>query len=139
MKPLFLTLSATALLLSSPAFAETDTELNVEHYEAPQPKTKAEAFETFEIAAKEIKTIGNGSLAGNDLERIHELSYALENAVETMQLSAKDAAQTHAVSTLAEVVEEIHVASEEHEASKVKTHISSLQPAYGKAKTLLND
>lgn len=139
MKTLLFSLSATALLLSAPAYAH-EAEPNVQHYEAPEPKTKAEAFEVFETAAKEMEKIGqHAPFSDGDLERIHELSYALENAVETLQLSAKEAAQIHALATLSDVVEEIHEASEEHEESEVKAHLSSLQPAYGKAKTLLGE
>lgn len=147
MKHTFLAASLAAFLLCAPAYAHShddahesaEAEEVTQHYEAPEPKTKEEAFSEFDKADKEIRSLSEKEkLEDNDLERVHELSYALRNSVETLRLNAKTPEQTGTIDKLADLVENLHEAAEEHEAAEVKTQAAALQPVYAEVKKLLS-
>lgn len=109
MKKILLPVLAFSLCLLPPSFGE---ERAAHHEGKPAP--------TLEIALANLKE-GNAELAeilkkdrltGRDLNQVHILSYAIENALERL---GKEQAR------LAELMEEVHIASEKNDRRTVKT------------------
>jgi hypothetical protein len=86
----------------------------VDHYEAKTPKTLQEAVAYFaEYNGKLAATLEQEVLEAADLETIHELTYTLENALARMR---EDMAE------LADTLEALHLASEDHAESTAREH-----------------
>ncbi len=105
---LTLTLTLTLMLMHPWALADSD---RVDHYEG----LGAEDLETALAHLAEYRThladvLVRGPLLATDLNEVHQLTYTLENALERL------AVDVHA---LAELLEVVHVASEQADAVTV--------------------
>ncbi|MGB0719541.1 MAG: DUF6746 family protein [Bdellovibrionales bacterium] len=134
MKKLFL-LSTTAILIggfATLAIAETDHD---HHDEAPIQHYEAQSFENVAAAkqglidnnAKIAELLKSETLSGAQLEKIHEISYTLENAIDT--LIAEKAGVQAKLESVDEAVQAIHHASEDHEESHVREWFPKLEQA----------
>ena len=103
---------------------------HVEHYEG-------KTFETAEAAKKSLQAdnekiaeiLKNEKLTGAQLEKIHEISYGLEDAIDT--LIAKKAGDATKLESIDEAIQAVHYASENHEEAKVREWFAKLEPAAG--------
>lgn len=135
----FLSVVAVSILgagLSMPVFAETsaDEAMRAEHYEA-KIETTEEAFKALD---EKVEAIANILQQGDELdflalEKIHEISYTLEAAVD--KIRAEEAADITKIDVLDEAVQAIHYASEEQEEAKTREWFAKLEPAAGDIKT----
>lgn len=86
----------------------------IEHYEGKSAETIEEAVNNFsEYNAKLSEVLQKRELTAEDLETIHEMTYALENALATIR---EDLAE------LADTLEALHLASETHDSEGTKKH-----------------
>jgi multidrug efflux pump subunit AcrA (membrane-fusion protein) len=102
MRKLFL---ATALLsalgMTGTALGDED---RPEHYEGKPAETLAEARANLTEANAELREfLAQDELSGQDMARIHELSYTMENAVKRLRTE---------LAAAAEALEAIHLAAE---------------------------
>ena len=121
----------TGCLAVSPisAFATDAPQERVEHYAAAAPANATQALELVRVKVADIATLlTRETLTGKDLEAIHEISYALEAAVDTLR-SRQNATQKTALDALDEAVQAIHYASEEHDETKTRQWFAALRPA----------
>lgn len=89
-----------------------------EHFEGERSDTIAEALDNLrEYNAKLNAIIERNELTAAEMAEIHQLSYTLENALERIEDEVED---------LAEVLEEVHIASEEMDRETVRKQA----PAY---------
>jgi mannitol-1-phosphate/altronate dehydrogenase len=96
-----------ALSASGSAFAQRP-----DHFEGRKAQTLKEAVANFSEYNKKLSAIlAKRDLAPEDMVKIHELTYTLENALDKIR------AETAA---LAQTLEEVHVASERQDAKTVK-------------------
>lgn len=101
--------SLLALWLVVPAFAEQ----RPDHYQGKAAETIEDAVANFREYNNRLAALVNkGALSDQDLSRIHEMTYTLENALEKIREELED---------LADVLEEVHVASETADADRVKS------------------
>jgi hypothetical protein len=85
----------------------------VEHVEGLPAETPEQAVMNVSASNGKLQTVlDKGNLDGQDLATIHELTYTIENAL------AKINAE---LSTLAETLEEVHIASETADIDREKT------------------
>jgi SMC interacting uncharacterized protein involved in chromosome segregation len=104
-------------LLCAATAAQADDD-RPEHFEGERSETLEEAFENLrEYNAKLHAIIERDELTAAEMSEIHQLSYTLENALERIEDEVED---------LAEVLEEVHVASEEMDRETVRKQA----PAY---------
>lgn len=83
-----------------------------EHYQGKESATTEQALQNLsEYNAKLENILDQDELSAADLNEVHNLTYTLENALERLQIDLKDTA---------DVLEEVHVASETNEAATVK-------------------
>lgn len=91
------------------AFASDD---RADHFEGQPSRTLDEALENFNQANAELAEIlAQEELDSHAVFEVHQLTYTLENALEKMREEMED---------LAQVLEEVHVASERNDAETVK-------------------
>ena len=104
------TFVCTLLLgLSTTAMAHSD---RPDHFEGLPSDTLTEAVQNFSAYnVKLAELVALESLTPHQLHEVHQLTYTLENALEKMRAE---------LAILAEVLEEVHVASEYSDAAKVK-------------------
>ncbi len=119
MKTLFL-LSAAVLTFSAvqpqTVFASEDSK--VEHYESKEFASAKEALAGLVVTSNEMASIAaDAELDGTKMEKIHQISYTTENAV----------AKLGAGKTLAAALEEVHLASEEHDPADLKNKFIAYQ------------
>lgn len=100
-------------ILLGTAAADDD---RVEHFEGKPAETLEEAVANFAEANAEMAGLLEGRLSDQDLVRIHELSYTLENALERI---------SREVDSLAVTLEDIHVASEQMDRETIRTQGST--------------
>lgn len=101
---------AAILIFSTSVFA--DDADRPDHYQGKQAVTTEQALQNLnEYNAKLEAILDQDELSAADLNEIHQLTYTLENALERLQIDVKDTA---------EVLEEVHVASETNQAATVK-------------------
>ena len=99
-------LLCTTLALAGMAHAE-----RAEHFKGKPTETLEQAVKNFSEYNHKLEAIlVKGSLTAQDLAEIHQLTYTLENALEKIN---------DELSELAEVLEEVHVASEMNDAETV--------------------
>ncbi len=90
----------------------------VQHYEAKEFSNTKDAFEALITTSNEMASIAaDTELDGTKMEKIHQISYTTENAVATLK----------AGDTLAAALEEVHLASEEHDPSDLKNKFIAYQ------------
>jgi hypothetical protein len=100
---------AGALVVAMPAFA---TE-RPDHYQPkPSPTLEAALANLTEFNPKLAALLEKDSLTPEELNQVHQLTYTLEAALE--KLGSEQA-------RVAELLEEVHVASEKNDSSTVKT------------------
>jgi hypothetical protein len=104
-----LPLALASMLLAAPALAQDD---DFDHYEAVPSETLEEAVTNFrEYNAKLAEVMAKEELSDSDMERIHELTYTLEEALAKI-------AET--VEGLPVMLENLHLASEARDTAKVR-------------------
>src|SRR5690625_1321680 len=77
----------------------------VEHYEGKSSDTLSDALSNFREYNRILEQHLSGDLTDEDLARVRELTYTLENALEKINDELSD---------LAEVLEEVHVACDSY-------------------------
>jgi len=101
-------MAAGVLALAVPATAS-----EAEHYEGKKPETLEEAVKLYKTYnAKLEKILAQDELSSADMEKVHQLSYTIENAlgkINTEMLS------------LSKTLEKVHKASERRDAETVST------------------
>ena len=103
------------------------SEERVDHYEAHQPKNKAEALSSLKDRTATVgQILKSEALTDSDLERVHEVSYDLEAAVDYLRTHQGDA-QEEVLDSLDEAVQAIHYASENHEEEKTREWFLALE------------
>lgn len=125
--------SITASLASiTPAFADHHHHAKdpdrVQHYEGAHFKDKAHAVHALHTLTLDIEDIAKKNpLEDMDLERIHEISYSLENAIDFL-IEHKSAEQNQ-LDAVDEAVQALHYASENHEEAETREWLSALRAA----------
>lgn len=103
-----------ALVLGLAAATPSLASDRVEHYGAKSAATLEEAVANFtEYNDKLAAILELEGIEGTDLEAIHELTYTLENALERMRED---------MDGLAETLEALHLASEDHDEAVAREH-----------------
>jgi hypothetical protein len=103
---------ACALLFGLTAVASAQTD-RVEHFKGLPADTLEQAVTNFSAYNGKLQTVlDKGNLNGQDLATIHESTYTIENALAKINAG---------LSTLAETLEEVHIASETADIDRVKT------------------
>ncbi|NDY95870.1 DUF6746 family protein [Wenzhouxiangella limi] len=106
---LFFLLSAALVPL---ALASDDDDDRAEHFEGKPARTLEEALENFSEANSQFsELLSQDSLDTQAVFEVHELTYTLENALEKIRDEMEE---------LAEVLEEVHLASERNDGETVK-------------------
>lgn len=101
MKSLFSAIALTAtLVISGSAIAHDDRPA---HFKGKTSETLEQAVANFSEYNKKLKKALEGEVTATDMVEIHELTYTLEKALETIHKEAGN---------LKDVLEELHVASE---------------------------
>lgn len=120
-KLLILSLSIFAIGLGG--FAATVKADDVEHYEGKEFKNKKEAFKTLkETSAEMAKIVAEEKLDVAKMEQVHQISYTTEDAIAL--IDKKDKAD---LSDLAAKLEEVHLASEGHQADDLRRDFITYQ------------
>jgi len=101
----------------------------ISHYEVEAPKTTKEALVLLEKKITEVEEAAKST----DLHTIHEQSYHLEAAVETLEDRVKKLKA--ALEDLEEVIEVVHEASEDDEILTVNKNIPILRKNFNKVKS----
>ena len=97
-----------ALALATPVLADE----RPDHFEGePSPTLEAAMANLDEYNARLAVLVERDSLSAEELHQVHELTYALENALERLELER---------ARLAELLEEVHQASELADGDTVK-------------------
>jgi len=96
------------------------TDAPVQHYEAQEMASASQALASLETNSAKVDDILKAdALDVQKMEAIHEISYSLESAVETLMKSG-DKAHKNIIFSLDETVANLHMASEDHEADNTK-------------------
>ena len=107
-----------ALAASRPDITFAGDEAKVDHYQAVKFSNAEEALAALVSTSNEMAAIAaDAELNGSKIEKIHQISYTTENAVE--KLGGGE--------TLAAALEEVHLASEEHDAADLKNKFIAYQ------------
>lgn len=107
-----------ALTSSQPNTAFAGDETKIDHYEAVKFSNSEEALTALLSTSNEMAVIAaNTELDGTKIEKIHQISYTTENAVKKLGAGEK----------LAAALEEVHLASEEHDAADLKNKFIAYQ------------
>lgn len=102
-------LLAAALTLSASAFAVQAERLD--HFKGKEAKTLSEAYENLATYNRELQRLLEGELTAEAMAEIHQITYTLENALQTID---------HEVDGTAETLEEVHLASERNNTAVTK-------------------
>jgi len=90
-----------------------DAEDRLPHYRSEKPATLVEARSSFKRALMDVAVLlKSESVDIAKLEKVHQLSYSLEAAIERFQ---DEEPKVSGLKELADAVEELHLASEKHE------------------------
>jgi hypothetical protein len=110
MKPILIPALALLLCLVQPTFADDQRPA---HFQGKESPTLTVALTNLKEGNTQLAEIlKKDSLSDSDMLEVHMLSYTIENALERI---AKEQAR------LAELMEEVHVASEQNDAKTVKS------------------
>lgn len=108
---------AVALMLAVAATAPAAASERIDHYEAREAKTLAQAVANFADGNARLSALlQKPDLAASDLEAVHELTYTLENALAKMRGD---------LAALADKLESLHLASEAHETAATRAHAAA--------------
>lgn len=126
---LTLFLSTTGIALADEHGHADEHEERIQHYAAESAETTEDALKLLHTKVAATKAvIDNGDLDDSDMEAIHEISYSLEAAVDTLRDSQQDE-QIELIDALDEAVQAIHYASENHDVPKIKEWFTKLTTA----------
>ena len=126
-------LVCTALLgfeFSALAGETAEDNQRVSHYAFEKPHSHEAALTLLKDKTKETgKIMKKDSLSDSDLERVHEISYALEAAIDKI----RETEATPGIDALDETIQALHYASENHDEAKTRAWFAQLEPAAGHA------
>lgn len=118
-----LTLLSAALLTVSavqPQITYASDDTKVDHYEAKEFSNAKEALTALVSTSNAMAALAaDTELDGTKMEKIHQISYTTENAVAKLGAGKK----------LAAALEEVHLASEEHDTADLKNKFIAYQAA----------
>lgn len=107
----FIRLFAAALVLSLSSTSWADETSPIDHYQPKASETLEQAVANLgDYNSKLADILAKDELSAEDLHNIHELSYTLEEALEKIHTDLAD---------VADVLEEVHLASEQADAETV--------------------
>lgn len=123
-KKVFVSLISVSAFIFSVSAHATD---RPDHFKGKQASNWSEAQQNLnEYNQRLADLLAKDTLTPQDLAQVHELTYTLENALERMEKE---------ISTSAEILEKVHVASETNQPKTVKTQgdnylkaIKAIQP-----------
>ena len=133
MKKLLMSVAVLGLIGAyAPVWAEDDHdhdhahEEHVEHYEGVKVESAEQALTLLKDKNAEISALlEKEKLEGADLEKIHEISYSLENGIDFL-IEEKKLPQAK-MDAVDEAVQAVHYASEKHEEAKVREWFAKLE------------
>ncbi|SDU03456.1 DUF6746 family protein [Halopseudomonas salegens] len=103
---------AGMLILSLSAMSWAHDHERVDHYQPKASETLEQAVENLsEYNSKLAEILAKDELSGDDLNNVHQLSYTLEEALAKIHTELAD---------VADVLEEVHIASEKSDPATVK-------------------
>ncbi len=107
--------------------AEHAEEEVIQHYAAEAPVTAEAAYEVLQEGSEEVaELLEKETPDNNDMERIHELSYSLETAVDFLR--EKNGTEEEAtIDAVDEAVQAIHFASENRELETLQKWSAALE------------
>jgi uncharacterized phage infection (PIP) family protein YhgE len=104
---------ASVLVLAASASSSLFADDDYEHFEAVESPDLETALENLAEYNEKLRAIlDGGSLSGSDMGKVHELTYTLENALGRIDDELDEAA---------EVLEEVHLASERADRNTVRS------------------
>ena len=117
----------TAILFSfaalPPYVAYATEDIKVEHYESKEFSNVEDAMVGLVSTSNEMATIAaNNDLDVTMMEKIHQISYTTENAVAKLKSESN-----YDPTPLAEALEEVHLASENHKPLELKNKFIAYQ------------
>lgn len=114
---------AIVLGLSATAMAHSD-DARPAHFKGEPAATTEQALANLSEYNNKLEAVlSKNELTAADLHEVHQLTYTLENALERLQTD---------LTATAEVLEEVHVASETNDAATVKQRGADYLQATGK-------
>ena len=112
---LLIALSVLGVCLVQAVTASDDS--NIAHYEAKNFLTAKEAFTGLVLTSREMASIASkANLNGQEIEKIHQISYTTENALKKLSQSSR-----YNFQPLEQALEDVHLASEKHNAIDLKS------------------
>ncbi|NIN33836.1 MAG: hypothetical protein GWO08_03850 [Gammaproteobacteria bacterium] len=102
-----------------------------DHYKAAIPESSDEALEILEKNIARIKALLNDEVGELELEKIHEISYSLEAAVDYLVMH-QTVKQEPVLNELDEAVQILHLASEEREEDETRKWFAILEKEYNR-------
>lgn len=115
-------LAALTLVLSTVTLADTHAEKSIKHKVVDDIVTFDRALEVFEETTVELHT--KTTLDETELNDIHMITYSLEKAVAYFVENSKDEQRVNA-EKMAEVVELVHIASENNRKTQAKLYLEA--------------
>ena len=104
-------LAAAALSFGVATMAKAET---VEHFEGKNAESLEEAVTNFKLYNQRLESLlKKDSMSADDVTKVHELTYTLENALAKIN---------DELGRLAVTLEEVHLASEKYDADAVRDH-----------------
>ncbi|WP_439503105.1 DUF6746 family protein [Methylophaga sp.] len=104
-------LAAAALSFGVATMAKAET---VEHFEGKNAESLEEAVTDFKLYNQRLESLlKKDSMSADDVTKVHELTYTLENALAKIN---------DELGKLAVTLEEVHLASEKYDADAVRDH-----------------
>lgn len=112
MKRVFSTLALTSALFLADVGIAQEALQRPDHFKGLEAPTLEVAVANLSSYNQKLKQRLESDMTTNDMVAIHELTYTLENALETISKELKN---------VAELLEEVHVASETFDAKTAKS------------------
>lgn len=113
-----LVFSTALVMVTAPAASFAGNDAKVAHYEAKEFANEQDALVGLVSTSGEMAAIAaEAKLDGTKMEKIHQISYTTENAVAKLGAGEK----------LAAALEEVHLASEEHDPADLKNKFIAYQ------------
>ena len=104
-------LAAAALSFGVATMAKAET---VEHFEGKNAESLEEAVTNFKLYNQRLESLlKKDSMSADDVTKVHELTYTLENALAKIN---------DELGKFAVTLEEVHLASEKYDADAVRDH-----------------
>jgi plastocyanin len=112
------------------AFTPKQQVERISHYEGQVINSTDDAFAALETNNKKIAAILKAdSLSASDMEAIHEISYTLESAIDT--LIQEKAGSAKILENTDEAIQAVHYSSENHDEEELREWFTRLEPAAG--------